>query len=270
MDRNEKLIQKSGIVEGQELTDEELDKINKFTLKDLKKEDIYIFKLRICDNEIDRDFEVFPLSTLEKLKDLFIGKAIIKDHSYRADNQVARIYDTELVTETGRTKTGEPYTSLIAHCYMVKTESNKDLIVEIDAGIKKEVSVGCQIGQVVCSICGVDNRVAYCQHYNGHEYEGKMCYFELKNPLDAYEVSFVAVPAQPKAGTTKNYRLLKEEKGSVNDNEQSVNESENNDNNDETKEKDKNLKNEDLINIKIKTIKSFIFAEEKKKEGDIL
>lgn len=91
MDKNKQLIQKSGAVESQELTDEELEKINKFALKTLSKEDIYTFKLRICDNEIDRDFEVFPLSTLEKLKELFIGKTIIKDHSSRADNQVARI-----------------------------------------------------------------------------------------------------------------------------------------------------------------------------------
>ena len=32
-----------------------------------------------------------------------------------------------------------------------------------------------------------------------------MCYFALKGALDAYELSFVAVPAQPKAGVTKSY-----------------------------------------------------------------
>lgn len=266
MDKNKQLIQKSGVVENQELTDEELEKINKFTLKDLTKEDIYTFKLRICDNEIDRDFEVFPLSTLEKLKDLFIGKTIIKDHSSRADNQVARIYDTELITENGRTKTAEPYTSLVAYCYMVKTKSNEDLITEIAAGIKKEVSVGCAIGEVVCSICGTDNRKRWCEHWNGKEYDGKMCYFELNNPLDAYEVSFVAVPAQPKAGTTKNYGPEKEENNLV--------EPENNDiientesNHDEIKKYD--LNKQDLISLRMKTIKSFIFTQKRldKKEG---
>ncbi len=268
MDKNKQLIQKSGAVESQELTDEELEKINKFTLKNLTKEDIYTFKLRICDNEIDRDFEVFPLSTLEKLKDLFIGKTIIKDHSSRADNQVARIYDTELVTESGRTKTAEPYTSLVAHCYMVKTKSNEDLITEIDAGIKKEVSVGCAIGEVVCSICGTDNRKRWCEHWNGKEYDGNMCYFELKNPIDAYEVSFVAVPAQPKAGTTKNYGPEKEE------HDDEIVAPENNDNNDSTESnqdetKNNNFNEQDLISLKMKTIKSFIFAQKNldKKEG---
>lgn len=263
MEMNKQLIQKSGAVESQEVTDEELAKINKFSLKDLSKEDVYTFKLRVCDNEIDRDYEVFPLSTLEKLKDLFIGKTIIKDHSSRADNQVARIYDTELVTESGRTKTAEPYTSLIAHCYMVKTESNKDLITEIDAGIKKEVSVGCAIGEVVCSICGTDNRKRWCEHWNGQEYEGKTCYFELKSPIDAYEVSFVAVPAQPKAGTTKNYGPKEEKDATV-----EVGNVETDKNNDVTEEKNI-LNEEDLISLKMKSIKSFIFAKKNinKKEG---
>ncbi len=268
MDKNKQLIQKSGAVESQELTDEELEKINKFALKTLSKEDIYTFKLRICDNEIDRDFEVFPLSTLEKLKELFIGKTIIKDHSSRADNQVARIYDTELITESGRTKTAEPYTSLVAHCYMVKTKSNEDLITEIDAGIKKEVSVGCAIGEVICSICGTDNRKRWCEHWNGKEYDGNMCYFELKSPIDAYEVSFVAVPAQPKAGTTKNYGPDQEEQEAEevatenNDNQEDADHKQ-----DETKTN--NFNEQDLISLKMKTIKSFIFAQKNldKKEG---
>ena len=36
--------------------------------------------------------------------------------------------------ETG----GDKYTQLKAHCYMVRTDGNKDLIAEIKAGIKKE------------------------------------------------------------------------------------------------------------------------------------
>lgn len=261
MNENKQLIHKSGIVESQELTDGELEKINKFTLKNLSKEDVYTFKLRICDNEIDRDYEVFPLSTLEKLKNLFIGKTIIKDHSSRSDNQVARIYDTELVTETGRTKILEPYTGLIAHCYMVKMQSNKDLITEIESGIKKEVSVGCAIGEVICSICGTDNRKQWCEHWNGKEYDGKTCYFQLKSPIDAYEVSFVAIPAQPKAGTTKNYGP-KEEMDTISELETVKL------NTDNPEIEVKNSK-EDLISLKLKNIKSFLFAKNnlKKKEG---
>lgn len=196
---------KSAVVDKLVVTDDELRLINKYTTEDLTSDDVFVFKVAICDNEVDRDFEVFPLDTLNEMSKLFVGKTIMKDHRQQTDNQVARIYATEVVTRTGITKNNESYAQLIAHCYMVKMESNKDLITEIKAGIKKEVSIGCMILQAVCSVCGVDNRNGYCKHYNGVEYDGKQCYFKLLGSTDAYEVSFVAVPAQPKAGVTKSY-----------------------------------------------------------------
>lgn len=87
-----------------------------------------------------------------------------------------------------------------------------------------------------------------------------MCYFELKSPTDAYEVSFVAVPAQPKAGTTKNYGPDQEDQ----ENEEVI--TENNKENTETDQeetKNNNFNEQDLISLKMKTIKSFIFAKKK-------
>ena len=85
---------------------------------------------------------------------------------------------------------------------MMRTEENANLIAEIDGGIKKEVSVGCAIGRTVCSICGVEN--GKCEHVKGQKYGDKLCYFTLKDSTDAYEWSFVAVPAQPAVGVTKS------------------------------------------------------------------
>lgn len=42
-----------------------------------------------------------------------------------------------------------------------------------------------------------------CSHEAGQEYGGALCWHELRNPTDAYEWSFVAVPAQKRAGVTK-------------------------------------------------------------------
>ena len=211
---------KSAQVSTLEISDKELALINKFTLEPLKAEDVFTFKLIMGDNELDdRNFEPFNLNALKDLKHLYIGKTVIKDHKQMADNQIARVYDTELkADENGKlTGAGEVYTQLIAKCYMIKTSSNADLIAEIKAGIKKEVSTGCQPKHAYCSICGVDNTKDYCSHLWGREYETvngkKICYFTLDGAKEAYEVSFVAVPAQPRAGTTKNYKqdISKEE-----------------------------------------------------------
>lgn len=208
---DEKTI-KSARVSGQTISDAELALVNQHSLKELKAEDVFTFKVAMCDNEIDRDFEVFPLSSLKRLADLYVGKTVISNHRALAENQVARIYSTEVVGGDKQASTSEQYSQLVAHCYMVRTDSNKDLITEIESGIKKEVSVGCRIGSAVCSICGVDNRKTWCEHYNGKTYDGQQCYFRLENPTDAYELSFVAIPAQPKAGVTKSYGTEKPEK----------------------------------------------------------
>jgi hypothetical protein len=121
----------------------------------LKAEDVFTFKLVLCDNEVDRDYERFSAKALEGLRKLFLGKTGIKDHRWSADNQVARIYATEVVKdEKTVTKAGEMYAQLVAYCYMVKTAGNADLIAEIKGGIKKEVSVGCSMRRCTCSICG--------------------------------------------------------------------------------------------------------------------
>lgn len=199
------IIKKAAQVSGSALKDGQLEKINTLTLRPLTSDEVFVFKVVMCDNEVDRSSEVFPLDTLHELAPLYIGKTVISDHSRSADRQVARIFDTEVVQSDGTTKTGEAYNQLVAYCYMLRTDTNKDLIAEIEAGIKKEVSVGCAIRSAVCSICGADNRKHWCDHMPGKEYEGKTCYFKLEGARDAYELSFVAVPCQPAAGTTKNY-----------------------------------------------------------------
>lgn len=248
------LICKSAEVQIQDVTDEDLRKINKFTLSPLGAEEVFTFKVTMGDNETDdRNYEPFNLNALKDLKRLYVGKTVIKDHRRTADNQVARIYDTELVTDPKLTKAGEPFTRLIAKCYMVKTNSNEDLIKEIKAGIKKEVSTGCRPKKMICSICGTDNSKTYCPHWPGREYDkegGKTtCLMTIDGAKEAYELSLVAVPAQPRAGTMKHYGAKPENIPKGDNPEEEIPE------NEETK-------NQDLeVNVRMKTLESFIFAE---------
>jgi len=160
--------------------------------------------VKLCDNEIDRDQERFPVETLEELAPLFVGKSGIFDHEWSAKGQTARIYRTEVVREEGvMTAAGDGYCYLKGYAYMLRTEKNLPLIEEIEAGIKKEVSVGCAVSAGICSVCGEEVKSGKCDHVPGREYEGKQCWVDLVGATDAYEFSFVAVPAQPKAGVMK-------------------------------------------------------------------
>ena len=180
----------------------ELAAINRFAKSPLRAEEVYTFSLRLCDNEVDRDWERFDTAALNTLGDLFVGKSGIFDHQWTAEGQTARIYRTEMVREGAQvTAAGDGYCWLKAWAYLLRTEKNADLIAEIEGGIKREVSVGCAVKRAECSICGSD--MGRCAHEKGKRYDGRLCCARLLEATDAFEFSFVAVPAQPRAGVMK-------------------------------------------------------------------
>lgn len=189
---------------------EELEQINAQAYGTLRAEEVYTFSVILCDNEVDRDLEHFSIPALEKLAELFVGRSGIFDHTMRGRDQVARIYDCAVERDPDRvTQCGEPYTALRAKAYMLR---GSELAREIEAGIKREVSVGCSVRRTVCSVCGADLREAPCTHQRGERYGGILCCAVLDDPVDAYEWSFVAVPAQPAAGVHKSFDPTEEDK----------------------------------------------------------
>lgn len=192
------------------MSTEELEKINQYTRRSMKAEELYTFTVVLCDNEVDRDYDRFTLESLRALAKLFLGKTGIFDHSAKTEYQSARIYDTYLEEDFSRkTENGETYTRLVAKAYLPRSEKNDQLILEIDSGMKKEVSVGCAMGKRLCSICGTDKAKQACSHHKGRVYSvhgvEKRAHDVLSDPTDAYEWSFVAVPAQRKAGVIKYF-----------------------------------------------------------------
>lgn len=185
---------------------DEMELINRYTRKKLNEEQVYTFSVVLCDNDIDRDFERFTVESLFSLQELFLGKPGILDHNPKAENQTARIFYTYVESVEGKkTKTGDQYFRLVAKAYIPKCDSTKDFIEKIDTGILKEVSVGCAVEETVCSICGNNINSAKCSHQKGETYSDILCYGELLHPKDAYEWSFVAVPAQKEAGVIKAF-----------------------------------------------------------------
>ena len=198
------ISKEAGVDSALEVSPEELAGINAMSKRALKAEEVYAFAVKLCDNQVDRDHERFPAATLEELAPLFVGKSGLLDHQWSAAGQTARIYRTEVVREGRMTGAGEPYCYLKGYAYMLRSEKNRDLIEEIEAGIKKEVSVGCSVERSVCSICGGD--AGSCGHVKGREYGGRRCWADLVGARDAFEWSFVAVPAQRRAGVLKTAR----------------------------------------------------------------
>ena len=71
----------------EQIGENDLELINALTRRALKSEEVYTFAVRLCDNEIDRDWERFDRKGLEHLSRLFIGKSGIFDHNWSAAGQ---------------------------------------------------------------------------------------------------------------------------------------------------------------------------------------
>lgn len=208
---NEKIINKC-----EPIQKNDLDLINKFTLNKLKEPDVFIFSIALCTNEIDRDFESFTKPTIEKLAKMFIGKTGIFDHKPNAANQSARIFKTQVLEANELTSFGEPKVILKATAYMIKCTEFENIIKKIEAGILKEVSISCKIGQKICSICN-NSSTNGCNHQPGQTYANKKCFLKLIDPLDAYEWSFVTIPAQHGAQTIKHFNFEAQNSTLLND-----------------------------------------------------
>lgn len=219
--------------EGEDISSKDLDLINQYTRKELTGEEVYTYPIILNSNDADRENEYFDKKDLDKLAKLFVGKTGILDHAWKSGNQHSRVYKCKVEVLEGETNfKGEQKYVLKAWAYTIK-QGNEDLISKIDSGIYKEVSIGFNITDLECSICG-NSFYDYenCKHYPGREYKNQgICYLRMKDPRDAFEFSFVAVPANDDAGTIKSSSLEKEKR---------VKEKQNNDkhnkNSDSTKE----------------------------------
>ena len=102
----------------------QLEKINRLAKSPLSAEEVYVFAVRLCDDRPDRDNERFSPKALKELAPVFVGKTGILDHAWSAENQHARIFDTEVVSEAGTTW-------LKAWVYMLRMAGTEEMIRQI-------------------------------------------------------------------------------------------------------------------------------------------
>jgi hypothetical protein len=124
-----------------EIDSETLEKINLYSRRNLTADDVYVFDVVLCDNEIDEYNEKLSKNALTDLALLFIGKT---GSVYKS--QTARIVKTELITVDGKkTSVGESYTYLKGTAFILRTIHNKSIIDKVISKGKKDVSIsfGC-------------------------------------------------------------------------------------------------------------------------------
>lgn len=170
------------------ISDEDLEKINKFTRKPLTSDDVAIFEVTLCDNEVDKDFECFDKGALEMIRTLSVGNLGVLDDVSHSTDQIARIYDCQINELNKLTQSGEYYKKVVAKVYIILTPNNSSLVEKLSF-TPVEVGIGCCIKDCTCSICGQNMRVSACRHIKGKKYKGKLCYGVLSGMYDFLEWS---------------------------------------------------------------------------------
>lgn len=177
-----------------EVDNDTLVLINKNTKEEVTKDDVYVFDLILCDNEIDRDYEKMTPEFLKEVASKGAGLVGIKNHEWDAKNQWARILSCRYVETDELTLQGDKRSYVLATAYTSKCY--KDIVESINLGIIKEVSLSFESVDDTCSICGKTE----CEHEKGKVYDDKLCYKNLEHLKELFEWSLVAVPCQRGAG----------------------------------------------------------------------
>ena len=182
-----------------QITTSEMELINSYSRKELTPEDVYVFTVKLCDNDIDSTNERFTVESLFALADLFIGKTGFIENDLAKNNQMIRIISCKVDCDEDKgTVDHEPYYRLMARVYMLRNDNTREMIENIEKGIVEEVSIGCSVNHSICSICHYSIYSPLCNHHRGEKYEVdgrmKLCFVELKEPTDVYEFLLVFKP----------------------------------------------------------------------------
>lgn len=189
---------------GKAINDDQLQAINKFTLIDIPIEQLYVRKMRLAHNAIDRDEERFSDDILKDFANTLPGKSLLIGHQWGPPGKglfYKAWIETKSIEEANEETGGklilpkgvDKVKFLMTEFYTVKTDSKIELLADIDAGIIRHVSIGFDADKIVEVV---------------DEKTGVTLYHEYKSPGEAFEGSLVWLGAQP--GTTITKTLKKD------------------------------------------------------------
>lgn len=182
------------------VTEEDLALINnRFALRPLAAEQVYVRRLAVCNDQYDRTGERFPGYYLERFAATLPGKPLLAHHD-KGQFPLGRFFRAEVVKEAGATW-------LYCWAYLVKTAGNEEIRTQIDAGVYSHVSIGFRWADLSCDLCGRSYFSGDCPHVIDREYDGRRCtatYAGDPERVEAIEASLVYLGAQYGAVVTKS------------------------------------------------------------------
>jgi len=189
------ILQQSEADRSADYGDENLALVNKYAKKELKREDIYIRSMWICNDMIDSYFSRFNHEALSTISEKFPGAPVLVGHQ-KATLPIGRFFKAALVAREDGHEWVRSWFYYPKGMNLGDGMTSEDIEKGIDAGLYMECSISWAFKKAICSICAKDIRE--CPHIPGKEYaidgdpsKMKLCWYETAEITDVLEGSFV-------------------------------------------------------------------------------
>lgn len=131
-------------------------------------------------------------------------RPVIMHHNEKDGKIIGRIKSVNYISESKRSET--------AALEFVTNIGDEEGKKGIQNGTLATVSIGAIAHDIRCSICGQNLcEEGFCEHDKGETYDGKRCYWIIKK-IEPKELSFVIVPSDIYAHSTRVYDAVKKNK----------------------------------------------------------
>ncbi len=161
--------------------------VNRFALRALTSDEVAVFTLDLCHNQVDRHFSRFPDEELVAINAMTPGRPLMERHDLRGSLPRGTFFRSALHRDDEKT-------SVRPDVYVLRTKENEDFILNIEGGVYRETSIGFSFALPECSICAKDLRT--CDHVPGRTYGDAQCHYIMRNVLEVIEGSVVPSGSQ--------------------------------------------------------------------------
>jgi len=176
-----------------------MEAINRLARLPLRAEQVHIRSMYLCSDRLcPQDWGRFSEAALRQVCRLVVGQSVIAGHD-RSRLPIARFFHAEVVQREDDPfdEEGRPVRWVRAWFYWLReTSGSRDLLLNIDGGIYREVSISWRYRRATCSICG--EPIQSCPHTPGRFYEGRRCTFLIEDVAEVLEGSIVYKGAEPR------------------------------------------------------------------------
>jgi len=163
--------------------------VNKFTLRQLDRDEFAVFTMDLCNNRVDAHYSRFPVNELESINKMVPGRPFMERHDTKGTLPRGTFFRSRLHEDPDR-----DYVSVRPDVYILHTEDNRGLIDNIEGGVYRATSIGFSFMHPECSICHKDIRT--CDHVPGRTYGEESCHYVMHDVVSVLEGSVVFSASQ--------------------------------------------------------------------------